>query len=133
MVDFLGLPSECYPLYSPKFRRNAELLLGLILHEGNFGKKNWDAYTGTTRIQHKAYALRNWMSRSLTTCRIYPPLIGENIWRFRLCVEAKLKSTQRSQLVKPFLPSVIFLFAGFNVITLSTRTPIYPILSYEVV
>lgn len=37
-VDYLGLPPEEFPFYAPRLRPGAEKILGIILHEGNFGK-----------------------------------------------------------------------------------------------
>ncbi len=72
-VDYLGLPKEECPMYTPRFRRKAELILSFVVREGNFGR---GVQTVSKRpkgyFRGKIYAFLHYSSRLYSLGRIDP-------------------------------------------------------------
>lgn len=80
-VDLLGLSSEAFPFYSPRFRTVALQSLDFILQVGNFGR--FSEYGRTRRprpyVVRKIHAFRCRMKMAMTSFRLFPREVTEYI------------------------------------------------------
>lgn len=72
-VDHLGLPPDECPLYSPRCRHKADMILTFIIREGNFGRGISPA-SGRPKgyFRGKAFSFLHKSSRLYSKFRIYP-------------------------------------------------------------
>ena len=72
-VDALGLPKDEMPFYEPRYQRQAEKVLNIILSEGNFGVENFRRYRRPKAYYAgKLYSFRKRIQRSLRVFGIFP-------------------------------------------------------------
>ena len=72
-VNTLGLPADEMPFYDPKYKKDAEKVLELIMLEGNFGQENLKGYKRPKGyLAGKWYSFRKAFSRNLKVLQIFP-------------------------------------------------------------
>lgn len=76
-VDYLGLPAEECPLYSPAYRDKAEVILSFIMRDGNFGHAVSEASSRPSGyFMGKAYSAIHSTTRIYSKFRIAPRAIN---------------------------------------------------------
>lgn len=75
VVDYLGMPQEKMPFYSPstKLKRKADNLVSFIIETGNFGhNRDFSYYSNKPYFVRKAISLKRHMSDLLKQFTIFP-------------------------------------------------------------
>lgn len=81
LVDYLGMPSEEFPLYDSKAGGKVDRVMKHILKEGNFG---FSADMGRKRTKHYIYekwrSLKCYLTRYTSLIFIFPSLTIRELW-----------------------------------------------------